>query len=75
MTRLIFKAGRSHNIRPADVVAVIAHHAEIPGRAIGAIKVQADQTIVDIPEEFVGKVLSKNGRYNVRRRDVQIERA
>ena len=75
MTRLIFKAGKTDNIRPSDVVATIASNANIPGSTIGAIKVRNTHTIVDVPEALVARVLSKNGSYNVRRQEVRIERA
>lgn len=75
MVRLIFKAGRDHDIRPADVVGTIAMHADIPGKLIGAIKVQRDHTLVDVPENYVDQVLQKSGSYRVRRQDVQIEKA
>lgn len=75
MTRMRFMAGKADNIRPADVVASIAYNAKIPGQTIGAIKVREKHTIVDIPEEYVAKVLSKNGSYHVRRQAVRIEQA
>ena len=49
--------------------------AVIPGRTIGAIKIRAAQTVVDVPEQFVQQVLAKNGDYQVRKQLITIERA
>lgn len=75
MVRLILNAGKTHGLRPADVVGTIAHHADIPGHTIGAIKIRAEDTIVDVPEQFVGQVLAKNGGYKMRKQWITIERA
>ena len=74
MIRLKLDAGKDHGLRPADVVGTIAFHAEIPGRTIGAIKILDQHTLVDVPETFVGQILSKNGNYKVRRRLVTVKR-
>ncbi len=75
MVRLILNAGKTHGLRPADVVGTIAHHADIPGHTIGAIKIRAEDTIVDVPEQFVGQVLAKNGGYKMRKQWITIARA
>jgi ATP-dependent RNA helicase DeaD len=57
------------------VVGTIAHHAQIPGRTIGSIRIQEDHTTVDIPDQFVAQVLAKTGHYQVHKQKVSIERA
>jgi hypothetical protein len=42
---------------------------------IGAIKIRAAHTVVDLPEGFVGQVLAKNGDYQVRKQLITIEKA
>jgi ATP-dependent RNA helicase DeaD len=74
MVRLSLSAGKQHGIRPNDVVGTIAYHADIPGRAIGAIRIQDQHTLVDVPEQFVAQVLAKNGKYQVRKRALTVER-
>lgn len=74
MIRLTLSAGKIHGIRPNDVVGTIAYHADIPGRAIGAIRIQEQHTLVDIPEQYVTKVLAKNGSYRHRQQKLAIER-
>jgi hypothetical protein len=67
--------GQAHGLRPAGVVGTIAYHADIPGHTIGAIKIRAEHTLVDVPEQFVGQVLAKNGDYRVRKQHITIQRA
>lgn len=73
MVRLALNAGKVHGVRPNDVVGTIAHHANIPGHTIGAIRIQEYQTLVDVPEKFVSQVLAKAGQYLIRRRPVTVE--
>ena len=75
MVRLNLDKGRSDGLRPSDVVGAIAHHANIPGKVIGAIHIQDQQTMVDVPEQFVDQVLSKNGTYRLRTEVIAVERA
>ena len=56
-------------------LGTIAYHANIPGHTIGAIKIRSEHTLVDVPEQFVGQVLAKNGDYRVRKQQITIERA
>ncbi len=75
MVRLSLGKGKSHGVRPNDVVGTIAHHADIPGYTIGKIRIQEKNTFVDIPEQFVTQVLSKTGSYQIHKQNVTIERA
>jgi ATP-dependent RNA helicase DeaD len=75
MVRLTLSAGRAHGIRPNDVVGSIAFHADIPGYSIGAIRIQEQHTLFDVPEQFVAQVLAKAGSYRIRKHSVAIERA
>ena len=74
MVRLSLNAGKSHGLRPNDVVGAIASHANIPGSIIGAIHIQQEHTLLDIPEQFVSQVLHKSG-YRIRRQFITVERA
>jgi ATP-dependent RNA helicase DeaD len=75
MVRLTMNAGKTHGVRPNDVVGTIAYHADIPGRTIGAIRIRDEHTLVDVPEQYVDQVLAKADRYQIHRRSVNIERA
>lgn len=75
MVRLSLNAGKVDGLRVNDVVGTIAFHADIPGSTIGAIHIQEDRTLVDVPEQFAGKVLAKTGSYRVRQKRLNIEMA
>ena len=76
MVRMALDKGRSDGISPSDVVGTIAYHANIPGKSLGAIHIQDQQTFVDVPEQFVDKVLAGNGNYQMRNQTkLQIEKA
>ena len=74
MVRLSLSMGRSHGIRPNDVVGAIAYHADIPGSTIGKIFIEDQRTLVDVPENLVNQVLSKAGKYSLRRQPFTVER-
>jgi ATP-dependent RNA helicase DeaD len=72
MVRLTLSGGKMQGIRANDIVASIAEQANIPGRSIGAIRIQDQHTLMDVPEELVAKVLAKSGPYQIRQRAVTI---
>jgi ATP-dependent RNA helicase DeaD len=75
MVRLSLNMGRTHGIRPNDVVGTIAFHADIPGHTIGKIHIQDKFTLVDVPEKFVPQVLAKNGNYRIRQHPFSVKPA
>jgi ATP-dependent RNA helicase DeaD len=75
MIRLKLRKGRLHGVRPNDVVGTIAYQAEIPGSAIGKIRIEDDFTLVDVPEAMLDKVLVHNGNYRIGRHKFALERA
>ncbi|MCP4423012.1 MAG: DEAD/DEAH box helicase [Chloroflexi bacterium] len=75
MVRLQLNAGKEQGVRPNDVVGTIAFHADIPGRSIGAIRIQPEYTWVDVPEQFAAQVLDKSGSYQIHRQAVEVQRA
>lgn len=75
MVRLSLSAGKTDGLRVNDVVGTIAFHADIPGSTIGAIHIQDEHTLVDVPEQFAKQVLAKTGSYRVRKKKLQVELA
>ena len=75
MVRLTIGKGKMHGIRPNEVVSSIAFYAEIPGNIIGKIHIHDKHTFVDVPEQYVAKVLSKAASYRIRKQPVTVERA
>jgi ATP-dependent RNA helicase DeaD len=75
MVRLSVRLGRQHGIRPNDLVGAIAFHADIPGNVIGKIVIEDNHSLVDVPEQFVGKVLAKAGTAQIRRQPLMLQKA
>ena len=59
MVRLSMNTGRDHEIAPGDIVGVIAGLAKIPKGSIGAIRLLAKTTYVDVASEYAPHVLEK----------------
>jgi ATP-dependent RNA helicase DeaD len=72
MVRFFIDAGRFHGVRPADIVGAIANEAGVPGKAIGAIDIYDDFTLVDVPAEYQARVLDSMSRATIRSRDANI---
>jgi ATP-dependent RNA helicase DeaD len=75
MVSLLISKGRAHGVRPSDVVSTIAYHADIPGSTIGRINIQEQHTLVDVPEQYVARVLAKATSYRIHRQPIMMERA
>ena len=75
MVSLSLSKGKVHGVRPADVVSTIAHHANIPGHAIGRIYIQDHHTLVDVPEQFVAQVLARSANFRIHRQAIDVARA
>ncbi|MBN2043777.1 MAG: DEAD/DEAH box helicase [Anaerolineales bacterium] len=72
MVRLKLDRGKANGIRPNDIVATIAGYANIPGHTLGKIIILQDFTLVDVPEEFAGKVLGMKSAYKIHNQPVKI---
>ena len=75
MVRISLNTGRVNGVRVSHVVGTLAHFADIPGKAIGKISIQQQQTLVDVPEQFVGQVLAKTGAYRIGKQRITVELA
>jgi len=59
MVRLSMNTGRDHEIAAGDIVGVIAGLAKIPKESIGAIRLLAKSSYVDVARDHAPKVLEK----------------
>lgn len=75
MVQLFIDVGRKNGVSPGDIVGAIANEAAIPGKAIGAIDVNDSYTLVDIPSEFVEKILLNMQRSQIRKKPMNIRLA
>ncbi len=75
MVRLKMSKGKEHGVRPNDVVGTIAFQADIPGATIGKIRIEDKYTYVDVPEQYLEKVMLHNGNYRIGKHKVALEKA
>lgn len=75
MVRLVIDQGHNQGIRPRDIVGAIASEAGIPGKAIGAIDIQNDQTYVDVKASHVEQVLKQMRKWRLRGKQIKMMRA
>jgi ATP-dependent RNA helicase DeaD len=75
MVRLSLSSGSGDGLNVAHIVGSLSHHADIPGRCIGRIRIENQMTFVDVPEQFVDLVLAKKSSYRIGRRRIDIARA
>jgi ATP-dependent RNA helicase DeaD len=67
--------GRDDGIGVNHVVASLSHYSGISGSQLGKIRLEANCTLVDVPEQLVGRLMAKNGAYRIGRRTLNLERA
>ncbi|MBC8099886.1 MAG: DbpA RNA binding domain-containing protein [Armatimonadetes bacterium] len=75
MVRLVMDKGHNQGIRPRDVVGAIAAESGIPGKAIGAIDIQSNETFVDVKATHVDQVLRGMRLWKLRGKPVKLTRA
>ncbi len=72
MVRLSINVGKTHDIKPRNIVGAIANRVGIPGSAIGEIDIQKQKTYLDVSEEFVEDVIRKMGNWKIQNKAVTI---
>ncbi len=74
-TRLFLSVGKKDKITVKDIVGCLANEADIPGKLIGSVDLYNEFTFVDVPEEYVKKILKKMDGKKIRGVKVKIEKA
>ncbi|RLC93828.1 MAG: RNA helicase, partial [Chloroflexi bacterium] len=75
MVRLSMNVGRVHGLHPGEIVGAIAGVSSIPGKAIGAIRINQRQTYVDVTQKHVSLVLRKMRGWKLHGQVIVLERA
>ena len=75
MVRLQMNLGHQHGLRPNEIVGILASRADIPGYAIGKIRIQSNRSFVDVPEEMVGQVLERARDASIRKQAMDLQLA
>jgi ATP-dependent RNA helicase DeaD len=73
LTLLRISVGKEDSVRPADLVGAIAGEAGIPSRAIGAIKIHDDYSLVEVPEELTERIVTALRRTKIRGNKVTVQ--
>ncbi|MBE0688721.1 MAG: DEAD/DEAH box helicase [Anaerolineae bacterium] len=66
MVRMMVDAWRADGVQPGDIVGAVASEANIPGKSIGAIDLEARRSFFDIREEHADRVLRSANRITLR---------
>lgn len=74
MVRVRLNVGRAQGVHVGEVVGSLADQADIPGKSLGKIRIENQRTLVDVPQQYVERVLAVGGEYRIRRSRVEIER-
>jgi ATP-dependent RNA helicase DeaD len=72
--RIYVGAGRRDGVRPADLVGAIANEAGIEGRAIGAIDIADNFSLVELPAELADDVIDALNQTAIRGRRLNARR-
>ncbi len=72
MTRLFINVGKTHNVRPGDLVGAIAGETGLKGSQIGQISLQQNFSLVDVPSDEAQNVISKMGRAKIKGNKINI---
>jgi ATP-dependent RNA helicase DeaD len=57
MVRLFMNLGRIENVRPNDIINVIAEEAGVPENIVGTVNIYEKFTFVEVPTEYAERVL------------------
>ncbi len=72
MAKLYIGAGRTAGIRPGDLVGAIANEAKLASSRIGAIEVSDRFSLVDVPDELAGAIISALGKTRIKGHKVAV---
>jgi len=75
MVRISMNIGKNQQIRPRDIVGTLAYQADIPGSEIGKIFIENKSSLVDIPEKYLTRVISKSGEMKIRKFTIDVKNA
>lgn len=71
--RLFLSLGERDGVRANDLVGAIAGEADIPGTAIGKIEIRDTFSIVEVPADAAGRVISSLNGTTIRNRSVRVD--
>jgi ATP-dependent RNA helicase DeaD len=72
MVRLHINIGRNQQVGPGDIVGAIAGETDVPGKAIGAIRIHDAYSFVEVPEEYARHVIDVMQGRTIRGNEIEI---
>ena len=75
MVRLTLGTGKLHDLKINQIVGSLARHTDIPGNCLGKVCIQKNNTLVDVPKEFLSQVMAKIDNYRIGRHRITVEQA
>ena len=73
MARLFINIGKNQNVRPGDILGLIAGESGIPGRMVGSIDMYDKYTFVEVPEENAESVLKAMKNAKIKGKNIRME--
>lgn len=73
MIKIYFNVGKKNNVYPGDLVGAIAGESGIPGDTIGNIDIFPKHSFVDVPGQYVNKVIQEMNRNRVKGKKVHVK--
>ncbi len=74
MERYVIQVGRSHGVKPANIVGAIANEAGIDSEYIGRIEIFDDYSTVDLPERMPDDLMRELNRVYISGQQIKIAR-
>jgi ATP-dependent RNA helicase DeaD len=74
VARMFIGAGRSHKMRPSDLVGAITGETSLKGRDIGSIEIADRFSLVEIPESSIDEVITALRRSTIKGKKPTIRR-
>lgn len=75
MVRLFINLGKSHRLKPGDILGAIAGETGMPGRLIGSIDMYDKYTFVEVPAEYASEVIQVMKTAKIKGKSINIEPA
>lgn len=75
MVRLFVNIGKTHNVRPGDILGAIAGESGMPGKLVGSIDMYDKYTFVEVPEDCADEVLEAMKHARIKGKNIHMEMA
>ncbi len=73
LIQLMAGVGKAHGVSPKEIVGILTKQAKVPNKVIGNIRITKTRSFVDLPPEFVSRVVKNNGSYRAGKRSFTFE--